>query len=133
MVLQIVDDGLRGSSLHAIPTFEIVWKHTTGEGVPGGPTIDAVNGDVLTAGVTLSSGPNGLDAYDVSVLFDELFDDELDRIMENVMRAIDRVPAAAEAGVKRVINGPMIWSPDSNALFGPVPELRNYFLSLIHI
>ncbi|MEC8365751.1 MAG: dehydrogenase, partial [Pseudomonadota bacterium] len=40
---------------------------------------------------------------------------------------IDRVPAAAEAGVKRVINGPMIWSPDSNALFGPVPELRNYF------
>ena len=57
----------------------------------------------------------------------ELFDDDLDRIMENVMRAIDRVPAAAEAGVKRVINGPMIWSPDSNALFGPVPELRNYF------
>ena len=57
----------------------------------------------------------------------ELFDDDLDRIMENVMRAIDRVPAAADAGVKRVINGPMIWSPDSNALFGPVPELRNYF------
>ena len=57
----------------------------------------------------------------------ELFDDDLDRIMENVMRAIDRVPAAASAGVKRVINGPMIWSPDSNALFGPVPELRNYF------
>ena len=57
----------------------------------------------------------------------ELFDDDLDRIMQNVMRAIDRVPAAAEAGVKRVINGPMIWSPDSNALFGPVPELRNYF------
>ncbi len=57
----------------------------------------------------------------------ELFDDDLDRIMDNVMRAIERVPAAAEAGVKRVINGPMIWSPDSNALFGPVPELRNYF------
>ena len=57
----------------------------------------------------------------------ELFDDDLDRIMDNVMRAIDRVPAAADAGVKRVINGPMIWSPDSNALFGPVPELRNYF------
>jgi len=43
------------------------------------------------------------------------------------MRAMDRVPAAAAAGVKRVINGPMIWSPDSNALYGPVPELRNYF------
>lgn len=57
----------------------------------------------------------------------ELFADDLDRIMDNVMRAMDRVPAAAEAGVKRVINGPMIWSPDSSALFGPVPELSNYF------
>ncbi len=30
----------------------------------------------------------------------ELFDDDLDRIMDNGMRAIDRVPAAAEAAVK---------------------------------
>ena len=57
----------------------------------------------------------------------ELFDDDLERIAENVMRAFDRIPVAAEAGIKRVINGPMIWSPDSSALFGPVPELKNYF------
>lgn len=57
----------------------------------------------------------------------ELFDDDLDRIEENMMRAIERVPALGEAGIKRVINGPMIWSPDGNALFGPVPELRGYF------
>jgi dimethylglycine dehydrogenase len=57
----------------------------------------------------------------------ELFADDLDRIEENMMRAIERVPAVGEAGIKRVINGPMIWSPDSAALFGPVPELRNYF------
>jgi len=57
----------------------------------------------------------------------ELFPDDLDRIMDNVMRAMDRVPSAANAGVKRVVNGPMIWSPDSNALFGPVPEMQNYF------
>ncbi|MBC6408685.1 MAG: GcvT family protein [Rhodobacteraceae bacterium] len=57
----------------------------------------------------------------------ELFPDDLDRIMENVLRATRRVPCAADAGVKRVINGPMIWSPDGNALWGPVPELRNYF------
>jgi dimethylglycine dehydrogenase len=57
----------------------------------------------------------------------ELFPDDLDRIMENVMRAMDRVPVAATAGIKRVINGPMIWSPDASALFGPVPELQNYF------
>ena len=57
----------------------------------------------------------------------ELFADDLERIEENMMRAIDRVPSVGSAGIKRVINGPMIWSPDSNVLFGPVPELRNYF------
>ena len=57
----------------------------------------------------------------------ELFADDLDRIEENMLRAIDRVPAVGEAGIKRVINGPMIWSPDSSALFGPVPELTGYF------
>ena len=57
----------------------------------------------------------------------ELFPDDIERIEENMMRAIDRVPALGSAGIKRVINGPMIWSPDSNALFGPVPELKGYF------
>jgi len=57
----------------------------------------------------------------------ELLPDDLDRISDNLERAFERVPALAEAGVKRVINGPMIWSPDSAALFGPVPELRNYY------
>ena len=57
----------------------------------------------------------------------ELFPDDLERIEENMMRAIDRVPVVGTAGVKRVINGPMIWSPDSSALFGPVPELSGYF------
>ncbi len=57
----------------------------------------------------------------------ELFPDDLERIEENVLRATARVPAMGRAGIKRVINGPMIWSPDAAALFGPVPELRNYF------
>ena len=57
----------------------------------------------------------------------ELFADDLDRIEENMLRAIDRVPVVGTAGIKRVINGPMIWSPDSSLLFGPVPEMRGYF------
>lgn len=57
----------------------------------------------------------------------ELFADDLERIEDNIMRAIARVPAVGEAGIKRVINGPMIWSPDSNVLYGPHPDLRNYF------
>jgi len=57
----------------------------------------------------------------------ELLDQDLERIEENLLRAFDRVPVLANAGVKRVINGPMIWSPDASALLGPVPELRNYY------
>ena len=57
----------------------------------------------------------------------DLFPDDLERIEENMMRAIDRVPAVGVAGIKRVINGPMIWSPDSNVLLGPVPEKEGYF------
>ena len=44
-----------------------------------------------------------------------------------MLRACERFPVLAEAGIKRVINGPMIWSPDSSALYGPVPELDNYY------
>ena len=57
----------------------------------------------------------------------ELLPDDLTRIEDNMVRACARIPALASAGIKRVINGPMIWSPDSSALFGPVPELRNYY------
>ena len=57
----------------------------------------------------------------------ELFADDLERIEDNMMRAIERVPVVGTAGIKRVINGPMIWSPDANVLFGPVPELTGYF------
>ena len=57
----------------------------------------------------------------------DLFPDDLERIEQNIMRAIERLPAVEQAGIKRGINGPVIWSPGSNALFGPVPELRNYF------
>ena len=57
----------------------------------------------------------------------ELLPDDLERIEDNIMRACERLPVLAQAGIKRVINGPMIWSPDSSALFGPVPELQNYF------
>ena len=58
----------------------------------------------------------------------DLLPPDLDRIEDNVMRACERVPALAEAGIKQVINGPMIWSPDSSALLGPVPGLKNYFV-----
>ena len=70
------------------------------------------------------SGPKTARLWDFA---HELFEDDLERIEPNMVNAMERVPTLGEAGIKRVINGPMIWSPDSNVLFGSVPELKNYF------
>ena len=37
------------------------------------------------------------------------------------------MPCLADAGIKRIINGPMIFSPDLGPLIGPHPGLSNYF------
>ena len=57
----------------------------------------------------------------------ELLPDDLPRIAPNLERAFERMPCLAAAGIKRVINGPMIFSPDLGPLIGPHPALRNYF------
>ena len=58
----------------------------------------------------------------------DLLPDDLDRIIDNISRAMHRMPCLETAGVKRVVNGPMIWTPDILPLFGEVPQLSNYFL-----
>jgi dimethylglycine dehydrogenase len=58
----------------------------------------------------------------------DLLQEDMDRIEDNVMRACNRIPVLSEAGIKKIINGPMIWSPDSSALLGPARGLRNYYV-----
>lgn len=57
----------------------------------------------------------------------ELLPNDLARMDRNFEVAMDRMPCLGTAGIKRVINGPMIFSPDLGPLLGPHPELRNYF------
>ncbi|RJT31981.1 FAD-dependent oxidoreductase [Mesorhizobium waimense] len=57
----------------------------------------------------------------------ELLPNDLSRMDHNFEVAMDRMPCLGEAGIKRVINGPMIFSPDLGPLLGPHPELKNYF------
>lgn len=59
----------------------------------------------------------------------ELFPDDIGRMEKNMEAAIDIVPCFGNAGIKRVVNGPMIWSPDAAALVGPQPGLRNHFVA----
>ncbi|WP_264214456.1 FAD-dependent oxidoreductase [Leisingera thetidis] len=57
----------------------------------------------------------------------ELLPDNLDCMEWNFEKSVEIMPCLGEAGVKRVINGPMIFSPDLSPLIGPHPALRNYF------
>ncbi|MEX0305602.1 MAG: FAD-dependent oxidoreductase [Leisingera sp.] len=57
----------------------------------------------------------------------ELLPDNLECMEWNFEKSVEIMPCLGEAGVKRVINGPMIFSPDLSPLIGPHPALRNYF------
>ena len=57
----------------------------------------------------------------------ELLPDDLSRMEENFSLAVERIPCLGAAGIKRVINGPMIFSPDLAPLLGPYPGKHGYF------
>ena len=57
----------------------------------------------------------------------ELLPDDLARMEHNMAQAVRSVPVLGRAGIRRVVNGPMIFSPDLNPLVGPLPGLRNYW------
>lgn len=57
----------------------------------------------------------------------ELLPDDLERMEANFETACRRMPALGRAGVKSVVNGPMIFSPDLGPLLGPHPALVSYF------
>ncbi len=58
----------------------------------------------------------------------DLLPNDLERMLENVERAMHRMPCLETAGIKRIVNGPMIWTPDLMPLFGEVSEVSNYFV-----
>ena len=57
----------------------------------------------------------------------QLWDDDLERIEWHIEDAMARVPLLAEAGIAKVINGPIPYAPDGNPLVGPMPGVPNAF------
>ncbi|HTZ78881.1 MAG TPA: FAD-dependent oxidoreductase [Stellaceae bacterium] len=57
----------------------------------------------------------------------QLFPDDLDRLEKQIGQACARVPILGSVGIKKVINGPIPYTPDGNPLIGPAPGLRNFF------
>jgi len=58
----------------------------------------------------------------------ELLPPDLDRVEHIIAMAMERVPALAAAGIKRVVNGPITFTPDGNPLVGPAFGLSNVWL-----
>jgi dimethylglycine dehydrogenase len=57
----------------------------------------------------------------------QLYPDDLDRLEPYIEAAVSRVPALGTVGVRRVINGPIPYSPDGNPYIGPQHGLTNFF------
>ncbi|SEN51452.1 GcvT family protein [Palleronia pelagia] len=59
----------------------------------------------------------------------DLFPLDLERIEEEYMSFIHRIPSSEEVGLKDDFNGPICYTPDGNPLIGPAPGLRNMWLA----
>ncbi|MBI1417756.1 MAG: FAD-dependent oxidoreductase [Limimaricola sp.] len=59
----------------------------------------------------------------------DLFPLDLDRIEEEYMSFIQRIPSSEPVGLKDDFNGPICYTPDGNPLVGPAPGLRNMWLA----
>ena len=57
----------------------------------------------------------------------QLYPDDLDRLEWYIEDALARVPILGEAGVSKVINGPIPYAPDGLPLIGPMPGVPNAF------
>lgn len=57
----------------------------------------------------------------------QLFPDDLERLEPHIALACARVPILGSIGVRKVINGPIPYTPDGNPLIGPAPGLTNFF------
>ncbi len=57
----------------------------------------------------------------------QLFPDDLERLEDYLEDAMARVPVLATAGLSKIINGPIPYTPDGNPLIGPMPGIPNAF------
>ncbi|QRZ13782.1 FAD-dependent oxidoreductase [Paracoccus methylovorus] len=68
--------------------------------------------------------------YDVPESFRaDLFALDLERIEQEYMSMIHRIPSSETVGLKDDFNGPICYTPDGNPLVGPAPGLRNMWLA----
>jgi len=57
----------------------------------------------------------------------ELLPPHLERLTDSLEKGFRRFPSLANAGIRKVVNGPFTFSPDGNPLVGPVPGAPNFW------
>ncbi len=62
----------------------------------------------------------------------ELFQEDIDRIAPHIEAAMNRVPAFADLGIKKVYNGAIAYTPDGNPIIGPAWDRDNFWLNEGH-
>jgi 4-methylaminobutanoate oxidase (formaldehyde-forming) len=60
----------------------------------------------------------------------QLLESDFDHFQQLADPAMKRTPCLAEAGIKRLVNGPEGFTPDGDAILGPAPELDNVFVAV---
>ncbi len=59
----------------------------------------------------------------------ELFQDDLDRLEDGLAAIYHRIPSLDTAGIKRVVNGAISFSPDGRPMIGPMPGVPGFFVA----
>uniref|UniRef100_A0A4W6CZL5 Dimethylglycine dehydrogenase, mitochondrial n=1 Tax=Lates calcarifer TaxID=8187 RepID=A0A4W6CZL5_LATCA len=60
----------------------------------------------------------------------ELFESDLDRIMEHVEMAMEMIPVLKKADIINIVSGPITYTPDLLPMVGPHQGVRNYWTAI---
>ncbi|XP_053557345.1 dimethylglycine dehydrogenase, mitochondrial [Bombina bombina] len=60
----------------------------------------------------------------------ELFESDLDRIMEHVEAAMEMVPVLKKADIINIVSGPITYTPDILPMVGPHQGVQNYWVAV---
>ena len=85
-------------------------------------------GDALAVGAYDGRGEARF-VHDAPTGMAEPFPDEMEKLLPYLERAIERIPALATVGVRRVVNYAMPYTPDDLPTVGPAFGLKNFWLA----
>lgn len=84
-------------------------------------------GGLVMGGYEHDPIPWGIDGLPHDTSF-QLLDSNWEHFSQFIEKAVGRVPALQDAGIRSLVNGPESFTPDGNFILGEAPEVRNFFV-----